>query len=417
MDSKRTGPVFKYGLAAGFALILIGGVSLSLSLTFAFLEILVVCAGLGIVLGAFGSTASVSIPTQAITLGGVAVIAVALFVILLDRLDNRYVLVSIGGDVKNAEVEFVGDQNYLGAFQSSLGTHDFVVFGNEIKRTQLRVHITLEDQTEFPFDCIKSLRHLRHHLATGKTIEWSFQLPREESGKPTIRDSEGKVIAEDVGGCTLQANALPDSSQLDRGWRLGSMFGFFSTAFAQPVDEVIGTALPQHVMDLESATSHVRRQARTDIAALGTSIVEPLLDQLSQDELSYRLRLGIIVSLTEMMRENKNRRKEIIDMIDVEDLERLVDAAADEDRTTRVYASEFLFDLGDPRAIPVALERIPSASVNGRYNVLFAVKGAVPYVPDLEQVGLITELDKLKSGDTPDTNELIESIARVAGQN
>ena len=94
--SQRAGPIFKYGLAVGFTLILLGGLSLNLSLTNVFLEILVVCAGLSIILGAFGSTAKVTIPGQSMVLVGVAAVAVALFVLLMREMDDRYVHVQIG---------------------------------------------------------------------------------------------------------------------------------------------------------------------------------------------------------------------------------------------------------------------------------------------------------------------------------
>ena len=115
----RAGPIFKYGLAVGFTLIVLGGLSLNLSLTNVFLEILVVCAGLSIILGAFGSTAKVTIPGQSMVLVGVAAVAVALFVLLMREMDDRYVHVQIGGDVKGSKIDFVGDQSYLGSFLES----------------------------------------------------------------------------------------------------------------------------------------------------------------------------------------------------------------------------------------------------------------------------------------------------------
>ena len=77
--NRRAGPIFKYGLSVGFILILLGGLSLNLSLTNVVLEILVVCSGLSIILGAFGSTAKVTIQGQSTVLVGVAAVAVALF--------------------------------------------------------------------------------------------------------------------------------------------------------------------------------------------------------------------------------------------------------------------------------------------------------------------------------------------------
>lgn len=76
--------------------------SLHLSLTSTVVEMRVVCAGLSIILGAFGSTATVTIPSQSIIFVGVAAMAVALFMLLLGQMDDRDVRVNIGGDMDGA---------------------------------------------------------------------------------------------------------------------------------------------------------------------------------------------------------------------------------------------------------------------------------------------------------------------------
>ena len=95
----RIGPVFYLGLITGFALILIGGAALRFSLTCTLLEILIVCSGLGIILGAFGSVASINMPVQGIALTGVAAISVALFYMLLGTMSDKYMRVNIDADI------------------------------------------------------------------------------------------------------------------------------------------------------------------------------------------------------------------------------------------------------------------------------------------------------------------------------
>ncbi|HUU25233.1 MAG TPA: hypothetical protein VMW68_06665 [Methyloceanibacter sp.] len=419
--NKRIGPVFKFGLATGFALVVLGGISLNQSFTNDFLGILVVCAGLGVLLGAFGSTASISIPIQGITLGGVAAIAIALFLVLLAQLDDRYVLVKVDGDLEDATVELIGDDNYFGAYREALKSHDFVVFGRQIKGSKLKLYVTLKDEDgqekDYPFECIDP-GTLRPHLATGKTIEWSVTLPADESAAPSVRDSKGKLIAADIGGCRFSGErpSDDDESASNKGSIFAPMFGLVS-AYAQSNPAPTSPEIQTQIERLESDTSRVRRDARSQLAAGGTTAVKPLLQQLSEESPSYRLRLGSIVALTEMLRENKEHRDELIELIDEEDLGRLVDAAGDPDRTIRVYASEFLYELGDPRSIPLAFDRIPSASVNGRYNVLLGVKGAVPFASDEEQAEVIEKATALKSTQTPETNELIDSIVGLAERN
>jgi hypothetical protein len=117
-----------------------------------------------------------------------------------------------------------------------------------------------------------------------------------------------------------------------------------------------------------------------------------------------------------MLRQNKAKRTEIIARINEQDLLPLLSAATDEDRTIRVYATEFLYDLGDPRAIPLALQEWQAASENGRYNLLFVIKGAVPFVSPRQQNDIAKRLGSLKSKTTPKTNDLIDSIIALTGK-
>ena len=409
--NRRAGPIFKYGLATGFALILLGGMSLGLSLTNSFLEILIVCAGLGIILGAFGSTARVTIPGQSIVLVGVAALAVALFILLMREMDDRYVHVKIGGDVEGSQIDFVGDRSYLGAFQQSERTYDFIIFGKEIRRPVLSLYITLPDGTERPFECIE-IDELKPYLASGKTIEWSFN--NENS---TLINIKNRHRIAEVGPCREDISPLGDTASLYEKSQFSSVFNLFSTALATSDTVSMPQDTKVFIKQLESSASYMRRDARSQLAKKGIPVVEPLLDKLSEEPLTYRSQLGVIVALTEMMRENKPYRTEIIKKIKDEDLKRLVDASADEDRTIRIYASEFLYDLGDPRAIPIAFDRFPSASANGRYNLLLVIKGAVPFALDEQQADVIKRVVALKSEESPKTNALIDSIVDLAKKN
>lgn len=404
---QRAGPIFKYGLATGFALILFGGMSLHLSLTNTFLEMLVVCAGLSIILGAFGSIASVTIPGQSIALVGVAGVAVALFSHLLREMDDRFVRVKIGGDVKGAQVEFVGDLSYLGAFQEPARSFDFIIFGKEIRRPILSLSITLPDETEFLFDCIAKDK-VRPYLASGKTIEWSF----DKKSAVLVNVEDRQRVAE-LGPCRENNNTA--SIALSENPQLASTFRLISTAFAQS-DVALTTQDTQALIkQLESSANYVRRDARSQLAEKGSPVVEPLLAKLSEEPLTYRSRLGVIVALAEMLRKHAPDREEMIKSIREEDLKRLVNASADKDRTIRIYASEFLYDLGDPRTIPLVFERFPAASENGRYNLLLIVKGAVPFVRDKQQrEDVITRVAALRSESTRKTLNLINSIIDVA---
>jgi len=411
----RAGPVFKYGLAIGIFLILLGGLSFGLSLTNRTLEMLVICSGLGIILGAFGSTASVKAPIQGITLTGVAAMAVALFLVLLSQLDDRYVLIQLrGSDLSQAQVELVGDEPYLSAFRKLSRTHEFVIFSKEIKRPLLSMMITLPDQRELFFECIRASA-IRPHLASGEILTWEFRAPRDDADTPKIFDVDaGRYIAENIGGCNLPVAgaAVPGAADAAEPSRLPS-FALVPGAFAQ-TSRADPATVRKLLADLEVDAAHVRRDARSELAKLGVDMVEPVLAAVSRHGASYRTRLGGIVALTEMMRENKARRADIIARINTPGLGALVSASADPDRTIRIYASEFLYDLGDPRAIGLALRQFPRASDNGRYNLLLVVKGAVPYASPARKAQTAVQVNALKASGTPKTNQLIESIEQLA---
>jgi HEAT repeat protein len=72
-----------------------------------------------------------------------------------------------------------------------------------------------------------------------------------------------------------------------------------------------------------------------------------------------------------MLRADKDRRTQISSKLNENDLNKLLDAAGDPDRTVRIYATEFLFDLGDKRATKLAIPRAAKTNDDdARYNWL-----------------------------------------------
>ncbi|MEZ5893288.1 MAG: hypothetical protein R3C58_09130 [Parvularculaceae bacterium] len=68
-------------------------------------------------------------------------------------------------------------------------------------------------------------------------------------------------------------------------------------------------------------------------------------------DVSYRERLQLCWwRPLEMIREDFRKRERMADLLQEEDIELLLQSAADSDRTIRTYASEFLYGLADARA-------------------------------------------------------------------
>ncbi len=120
------------------------------------------------------------------------------------------------------------------------------------------------------------------------------------------------------------------------------MFSPVTAAFA-------AQSIPRLLSNLESDNVAARRDARTELAAIGLPAVRPMMQYWMAKPNIYRIRLGVSVALTDFMRKNKNQRKRISGELGDRDIVLLMQAAADNDRTLRIYASEFLYDLGDPR--------------------------------------------------------------------
>ncbi len=159
----------------------------------------------------------------------------------------------------------------------------------------------------------------------------------------------------------------------------------------------------QSLLDsLESDDTTTRRRSRSLLGNLGLAIVRPLMITISDDTASYRTQLGILVALTEMMRKNKSSRSQISNLLQPDDLETLLQFAIDDDRTIRIYASEFLFDLGEPQLFNPALTlwNKPSTSDNGKYNLALIFKGLASYV---------------SAGDREDFKKKLQSLLGTVG--
>ncbi len=187
-----------------------------------------------------------------------------------------------------------------------------------------------------------------------------------------------------------------------------------TSAAAGGYTPVAAESLRDLLVQLESANPATRRTARSALARMGIGLVRPAMTELLAPDVSYRLRLGLVVALTEMLRENKRERATIILVIEPAALAELLRLATDPDRTIRVYAGEFLFDLGDPRVFELVQNVWNSTeSDDGRFNLALAMKGAAPFVPR-EQVGAARFLISGNLGVVgPKTDELLNEAMRL----
>ena len=128
------------------------------------------------------------------------------------------------------------------------------------------------------------------------------------------------------------------------------------------------------------------------------------------DKAIYRTKLGVSLALTEMLRRDKAPRDEI--KLDPQDVTLLLDFAGSTDRTMRIYAGEFMFDLESPEVTRLALPRaLRATNDDARYNWILVQKGeSWLRMSDKQRAELNPVLEKLKvtSRSLPKTAKLLE---------
>lgn len=389
-------PIFRAGILVGAALFLIGILCQIFNLIAPTLSILVICSGLGIIFGAFGSTAVINY--KGVVVAGVAALAVVLLLVVHWVMRESLLRIEVDGDVRGKQLALFAENPFPGADRER--RYEFYILGNDIKKDRLSLVITwtesredgTTDKREVAFDCIPSSAVTRF-IGAGKTLQWSFDAKTE-----TLSGIEGGTVAS--GGCRGGTTG-PSFAALDG-------LSLIGTAHAQD------GSIPELLADLESDSASVRRNARSALAALGQSAIRPMMDHWATHADSYQVPLGVSVALTEFLRENKRDRKAVSEVLTEADLQLLAVAAGADDRTLRVYASEFLYDLGDPRIVPIAAALFDVASADGRYNLIVVIRGAVPDLSDAEKTSLRDTLTRWNAMVGRNTQQLIADVMAEA---
>jgi hypothetical protein len=152
---------------------------------------------------------------------------------------------------------------------------------------------------------------------------------------------------------------------------------FVTSAFAENAGVSTPTTdIPKLLSALQSGDADTRRLARSSLALIQTQDISLLMQHLHENRSNYHAELGVSVALTEMLRQNKALRDTIV-LTDA-DVNMLLDFATSPDRTLRIYAGEFLYDLGRPQVTKLALKRLGNRKEslsaewdNALYNLLF----------------------------------------------
>jgi len=404
ISPKRGDRLFWAGLIVGLFVLLLGIAIRQWFLVGISEYRLILCAGIGILFGAFGSTATIKKKGVAIT--GVAATTLVILYFLTKIIDTPPTFGSITGDIKGAQIEIRGDNPYLGGMRGH--SYDFVINQSDLKRPVFDVYIYFlpDDQgkgeEEIPFEGIDK-KYIKSYLGSDQRIEWRF-----------VRNPG--VLVEIVSKDTIARLGLSlgdlSSNTNSKVVNIGRNSILFSSAYAQdPPRDVNFDVL---LNDLRSGSPAVRQEARKNLADVGVSAIHPMMTGWEENPDIYRIQLGVLASLTQILRDDKNLASQVAEQITTEEFQLIMNSLSSSDRTVRIYAGEFLYYLGDPRTVDPALQiaRHPQASEEVKYLSLLAVKGAYPQLSEERQAAVDQRLQSLHNEVGDKNRKLIEAIGK-----
>jgi hypothetical protein len=328
---------------------------------------LLLCIGAALVLAAFGGQATVRIGS--FVLAGVAAVAVALFFVLQDQSRNRVVggRITSFDDSRFERIEMKNENPILGRVVVNPNAQekswfDFAIFENQLSQTSITVTLDPKDKTQHEIPIFVNRSVVDPLFGTQQRLEWELKEVSQD-GEKVFRIFDlrtRKPVDEDQ----IASNSPPRRP----------LFGLIGSAYAQDAPSIAD--LSTYLDSLTSDDTSLRRAARDALGVILTPDVVPtVMARWRNQPVDYRVRLGVSVALTEMLRRDKSQNTAVAAKLTDDDRNLLLDAAGDPDRTIRVYATEFLFDLGDPRVTQLALARAANTpNDTAKYNWLFAAQ-------------------------------------------
>lgn len=348
---------------------------------------LLLSSGLAIVLAAFGGQANYK--SNGVIIAGSAAIAFIFFTYM--EYSKRYdVPTFVRGYIANVKdgksmVDVVRQSHFLGRFPTGENQYEFVAFKRDMDQLNDSQDVVVEiaetsepdnkDVFNIPFRC------LAMWMGSGKNIGWYYDkfkgtLREFNAGGPHIAERKGDEGTSSVTLSKCSGPAL-QTAAVDSGQNAIPPSLFVSSAFAGEDISVTTTAdISRLLPGLQSEDADTRRVTRSSLSLVQPQDVAILLQHARDNRGNYRAELGVSVALTEMLRRDKAIREKIV--LTEADIEMLLNFATSDDRTLRIYAGEFLYDLGRPQVTKQALKRLETKPANASadwdnalYNLLF----------------------------------------------
>ncbi|WP_105386385.1 hypothetical protein [Neorhizobium alkalisoli] len=388
---------------------------------------LLLSAGIAIILAAFGGQATLR--GKVFILAGVAALAVVLTWFLEHQRSSDIqrdidTIAARGKDYARGYVRDVpapptkvslvfGESVIVSTTISRPDLFSFAVFGDQTKEVEY-ASLRLEPPDEetaplvtigIPVSCIEL------GMGASRPLDWSVRKAGETWEVIDQRQSE-RVVGR-WGGRRADPCA-PQVASGGRGLSFTGLLSVVSNAFAQqssPNQMSAHVDLAKTGADLKSDVTEVRRAARNTLSSARPEQVPAIVELLNADPDVYRTKLGVAVALTEMLRRNKEQGPIISPLLSSENRNALLDLAGDPDRTVRIYATEFLFDLGDPEVTKLAIARAASTQNNdARYNWVLAAQDGWRRLDPVAKQALKTDLDAAYEQSGERTKQLFEAF-------
>jgi HEAT repeat protein len=166
------------------------------------------------------------------------------------------------------------------------------------------------------------------------------------------------------------------------------------TAVAEPLDNndnaLESAALVNNLTDDDP---RVRRNARDALIALGAAAVEPLAQAWRNAPDDYDTKLGTVIVMNDMLRNDTNIASKISGKLNSDDIRLLVNALSDSDKTIRLQTTEFLYALKDKRVVDSSLDALRNnTNENGVYNNVLVLKEIAPSLEGTERLRVRNEV-------------------------
>jgi hypothetical protein len=403
--------VFWVAIVVGFVFVVLPLVGRRLLSAESYQSNLLLCVGVALILGAVGSQATLKI--GGLILAGSAASAVGLYAYLereriddFKRLNVSYVrgtLFNVAVRKYSARIKF--SKNVLGTTIED--QYEFVVFYPEMDTSDVLIEITPKPHPDALIPIHVHANCFKAAVGSGRPLEWEYR-----EAENLIRDRARDVVIGKLGDEKPDRNTCPAVTEAAAGQiRIDRWPGFISTAYAQGGSQ---QALGAIIADLRSDDNDTRRVARDQIALLPEDQLRNLLDIFRDQYQNYRIKLGICVGLAEMLRTSKEERGRVIreKLLNTDDRNLLLDAAGDKDRTVRIYASEFLFDLGDPEVTELAIKRASETSdETAQYQWLFLSQDGWRRLSAEKRAALGPLIKQIKARAGGKTRKLIDQLS------